>query len=93
MIRATWKNRIKSRVVPLTHISAIIVARSFLVQIRVARGQTFKSVIDTREVEHTGFFSSRGDTSIYRSRCTYYLQVTWSNAENKVFCRMLVYTI
>lgn len=34
----------------LTHISAIIVERSFLVQIRVARGQTFKSVIDTRGV-------------------------------------------
>lgn len=47
MIRATWKNRIKSRTVPLTHISAIIVERSFLVQIRVARGKTFRCVYNT----------------------------------------------
>lgn len=94
MIRATWKNRTKSRMVPLTHVNAIIVAQSFLVQIRVARGQTFKSVIDTREVEHRLLLftmEERGDTSISRFRCTYYLQVTCSNAENKVFCRALVY--
>lgn len=33
---------------PPKHISAIIASRSFLVHIRVARGRTFRSIIDTK---------------------------------------------